>query len=503
MSNVAEKIWSASNQFPKNEAIVTPLSRLEYRDFAALVSGIQNELYKVSSKPERIGIMTDDSVYTYAAIVAVLASGAAYVPVNSKNPPARNLDVIDRAGVDFIFAHEDDFQLEPDASSPHRFVNLRNSVPDNRPWKIAQVSNDDLAYILFTSGSTGQPKGVPISHGNLHAFANATFENGPYTVDSNDRFLQMFELTFDLSVMCLLIPLSHGATICVVPESGIGFMNVAKTLEDEAVTIALMVPSILSYMQRFLPELRFPSVHTSLFCGEALPLELLNLWEACVPNAVIENTYGPTEATIFCSRFTHTKPGNDGDVYQGVVSIGRPLPGVELFVLDDANAVLPPGERGELCIAGNQLMDQYWKDPEKTEIVMTDLNLEGRTLRVYHTGDLAYVNDNGNLIFCGRKDFQIKIDGHRVELGEIEHHAREFLGHGMVAVLFNHDANNQDRLVLFAEAGSKNEIRNLGEYLSGQLPTYMQPSRVEELDKMPINLNGKIDRPTLRKSFFE
>lgn len=505
MANIIEGIWRSAQLHGDREAIVAPDGRYTYRELAHLVRGIQASLEARGPVPDRVGVLTGDSVYCYAAILAVLASGSAYVPISASYPERRMLEVIERAGVAVVITHSgrDAIFSNVDGQTLPHLIHAPSCEPSEEPWNIGAAGDDALAYILFTSGSTGRPKGVPITHGNLHAFVGATFgAHGCYSVEPGDRFLQMFELTFDLSVMCFLVPLMNGATACIVPQHGVGFMNVVKTLADEKITVSLMVPSVLSYLQRFMPELVFPDVRLSLFCGEGLPYDLLRLWCACVPNAVIENTYGPTEATIFCSRFPIATNASSLDVHQGVVSIGRALAGSRLLVLGERGNLLSNGERGELCIAGAQVMGGYWQDGAKTAEAMSSVRLaNGSEVTVYRTGDIVFENEHGNLMFCGRKDSQVKIDGHRVELGEIEHRAREFLGHGLVAVLLMDGPEGNKQLVLFAEGVYKPESDGLQAYLRERLPAYMHPARIESLARMPLNSNGKIDRPAIRRSF--
>ena len=262
--------------------------------------------------------------------------------------------------------------------------------------------------------------------------------------------------------------------------------------------LALMGPSVLSYLHRFFGELSLPSMRLNQFCGEALMQGIVSEWAKCVPNARIENVYGPTEATIFCTRYSWTRERADSESVNGIVPIGEAMPGTVTYVIDDEGRPCKDGERGELCLAGDQVMSGYWNDPERTAEAFVNISTGGKNVSAYRTGDIAYVNETGQLIFCGRKDSQVKLDGHRVELGEIEHFAHLFLGAPNAAAILEKDATGIDRLRLFV-AGREVDEKSLEDYLKANLPDYMWPHRITFLPELPLNLNGKIDRPALAK----
>ncbi len=201
-----------------------------------------------------------------------------------------------------------------------------------------------IAYILFTSGSTGIPKGVPISYSNLQAFLEG-LETMGVKLNTSDRCLQMFDLTFDLSVMSYLTPLLAGAAVYTVPEGEIKFMAVYRLLEEYEITCALMVPSVLTYLLPYLEDIDLPAMRFSLFCGEALYQDAAFAWQKSVPNARVWNVYGPTEATIFCTYSAI----RDNLAYNGIVSIGSPMQHVQCLVLDEQNHIAETHTKGELC----------------------------------------------------------------------------------------------------------------------------------------------------------
>jgi amino acid adenylation domain-containing protein len=447
----------------------------------------------------RIGVVTGDDLHTYASLLAILSLNCAYVPININNPPQRNERIISTAGLAAILSShsvDENSLCLPGTAAEIGIVATTNAEKSEEPLSFPKVSSDDLAYIFFTSGSTGTPKGVPISHGNLNAFMDTFIHRMGYDFASHDRFLQMFEMTFDLSVVSIFAPWYCGACCCVVPDEGIAYLNIIKVLAEQEVTVAVMVPSLLGYLQRFFDEISLPSLRLNFFCGEALTHEMTKQWSSCIPNARIENVYGPTEATIWCTWYSWTEQQSAAESVNDIVPIGRPVPGSETIVIDAKDSPCRPGEKGELVLIGPQVMSGYWQNPEKTAEAFVDLVIDGEQLRAYRSGDIAFVNELDNLIYCGRMDSQVKIDGHRVELGEIEHSARRLIGSSKAAVVLRKDSSGQPVIFLFV-AGNNIDASELDSQLRSELPVYMRPREIVILDDLPVNLNGKIDRLAL------
>lgn len=468
-----------------------------YSELAERIAATQQSLQHAVRDGEKfIGIITNNDFHTYGSLLGILFSGIAYVPLNASNPTERSLDIIRQAGIKTLIASKADaFTAYLEQNNPDiQIIYTEGLQPNEWPIELPSLKGDEAAYMLFTSGSTGVPKGVPISFRNVENFIDAFFALG-YQLDENDRFLQMFDLTFDLSVMSYLVPLTLGACVYTVPENEIKYMAVYQLLEDQEITFALMVPSILSYLRSYFEDIRLEKLRYSLFCGEALYEDITREWSACVPNARIQNVYGPTEATIFCLTYDWTPSQSEGKSVKGIVSIGKAMKHTKAIVVDENMKPVKQGDQGELCLAGGQLTAGYWNNPAKNkEAFFTYVN--GETLVYYRTGDSAYVDTDGDFVFCGRIDYQVKIQGYRVELHEIEHHARQYgKCRNVAAVAYQNQVGNTS-IHLFVEDG-REHTGTIIDFLKTRVPYYMIPSGVTSIEHLPLNSNGKTDRKKL------
>ena len=446
-----------------------------YRQFAERISAIRGVIRDAEKKEQIWGLALHDDLNTYASIFALWMEGKAYVPLHPSWPEERIASIKTQVGCSNVLDACD---------APYTEDQLDN-------W--AEVSEEDLAYILFTSGSTGVPKGVPLSRKNLAAFVKAFWDLG-YELDENDRCLQCFDLTFDLSIMSYLVPLLRGACVYTVPYTGVKFMSIIQLLDRYHLTFALMTPSTIQYLRPYFEELNYPEMRYSLFCGEALPTDVAMEWSRCLPNAVIDNVYGPTEDTIFCTAYRLRRDGNNVE-HNGVLSIGTTMSSGKVIIVDDNKQEVHGDEVGELCLSGEQLTHGYWRNSAKNAEAFW---IAEDGTRYYNSGDLCLYGEGGNINFVGRKDSQVKINGFRIELSEIEFHARQFLGDTLVLVLAYMNEEGTQSLAMFVESANQN-IDDLKNYLSSKMPSYMIPSQYICVDKFPVNNSSKIDRSALRK----
>ena len=497
-TSILSRFVEWSTQFPDNPAIFVDNRSYTYGELNGLCSAMC-ALLKAHGveKGDRIGIFTENNVYTYASLLGILSCGAGYVPLNHDNPVERNAGIIADAGIKvLLYTENEDEARELSVTSGSACRPIKNRVTPNagKLYPVEQT-DADLCYLLFTSGTTGKPKGVPIYYRNLSAFLDMMLESGRYNFDKNDRFLQMFELTFDLSVFSFLVPLSIGASFCPIPGKGMAYLEVAEILEAREITVALMVPSVINYLKSYFEEINLPKLRYSLFCGEALYHETLCGWAKCVPDAKIENLYGPTEATIFCMRYEWQRGEPPHPEGKGIVPIGTAMEGMEAFKLNEKSL----DEEGELYLSGKQVTFGYWNNPSKTAEVFQKTKDEKI---FYRTGDLCKIDRSGNFLYLGRIDSQVKIDGHRVELEEIEYHARAFCNDKQVIAAVKTNEAGSHFIVLFIET-EKVLKKGLEEHLKKHLPDYMIPKEIISVSRFPLNANGKTDRKALMNEYLQ
>jgi len=462
-----------------------------YGELLARVALIRERLETELPASANVGIVTFDDIDTYAGIVATWFAGKTMVPVSSSHPADRTLSVLDQADIQVCLC-SGDIPRGLEGASRTRFIRIADDAPAVVPRPPHIPSGSDTAYILFTSGTTGKPKGVPISHGALDSFLRAFFAFD-FGFTAADRFLQMFDPTFDFSIMSYCVPLSIGASVYTVPNEGIKYAQIYRMLEEHRLTCAPMVPSILAHLRPYFGEIDLPDVRASVFCGEALYDDLVTEWLRCTPNSRLINFYGPTEATVFCTAY-ECERSSPRKTLNGIVCIGRPMQGTQITIVDEDRRPVPQGTLGELCLAGPQLTAGYFNNPPANDAAF--FVLDGT--RYYRSGDLCQTDPDGDLYYCGRVDQQIKIQGYRVELSEIEHHVRQLTGIKHVAAATSQDDGGNTIIHLFLEqfAGS---IPDLLASLRTKVPAYMIPARVASLPALPLNNNGKIDRPALAR----
>jgi amino acid adenylation domain-containing protein len=474
------------------------------------------------SRPERVGVFAYRSEVSYCGTLAALFSGATFVPLNPTFPDSKTASMIRQADLDAIIVDKICASHLPAVlagiSAPPLLMPefdsaglpgvdtriLKKTDLDSQPpvSQMPPLVPDDVAYLLFTSGSTGDPKGVPVTHGNAVYFMDVMTER--YGIRPDDRFSQTFDQTFDLSVFDLFIAWSSGA--CVYSASTVELLDPRRFVNRNELTVWFSVPSVAAHMMRrntLLPG-TMPSLRWSLFCGEPLPRRSAEAWQAAAPNSVLENLYGPTELTIACLVHRWDPDGSPQLCQNDLVPIGRPYPGLGVTVIGEDLQPARDGEVGELCVAGPQTTPGYWRDSAKTAQRYIELPISShQSRRFYRTGDRVVRLEGGEYIFCGRMDDQIKVLGHRVEVGEIEAALRAQAGVEHAVAFGWPIVDGAAQGIVAMASGEGLDSGTLIEQAKQALPPYAVPARVFILPEMPLNANGKINRRALRERLAE
>ncbi len=497
---IQEQLWLQASERPDAPAVVTPSTTLSFRELVARANQVGRLLREHGAQPNQlVAIVMEKGWEQVVAAYGVLTSGAAYLPIDPDFPAERRRHLLEHGEVSLVLTQSKlDRELEWPATV------RRFSVDDEATWSAVEAAHlepaqspTDLAYVLYTSGSTGLPKGVMIEHRNV---LNRMLDvNDRFGVGPGDRALALTALHHDLSVYDLFGVLAAGGTL-VVPSAD-GRRDPAHWLslvQSHGVTVWNSVPAFMEmfveYLEHVAPlgttmpaDLRFV-----ILSGDWVPVSLPDRLRALVPEARVVSAGGPTETTVWDICYPIGTVGRDW----ASIPYGRPMTNARYYVLNDALEPCPDWVTGELYIAGTGLARGYWRDEERTRSAF--ITHPGSGERLYRSGDTGRLRPDGLIEFMGRADFQVKIQGQRIELGEIE---STLLLHPTVraAVVSTAGARPRQRLVAYAVAtdGASLDPDVLRDYLASKLPAHMVPSAFVSLDRLPLTPNGKVDRRSL------
>jgi amino acid adenylation domain-containing protein len=500
-------------------ALVLGDERLTYGELSELSDRLAAQIVDAGCQPgDRIVILMSKQPLALVAMQAILKAGCVYLPVDVDSPAARAARIVDAAEPSLLLAAPETAPL---------LDGLAESVPLPPVWSIeagpvegermrsertraewdvdapppgVRVAPGDPAYLLFTSGSTGQPKGVVITHRNVIAFTEWFVEQ--FGSRAGERVSGHPPYHFDLSTLDVYTAFAAGAELHIVPPAlSLDPRRLAAWIRASELNRWNSVPSVLAYMTKFkvVAEDDFPALERLTWCGEVLPTPILIEWMRKLPHVRFTNLYGPTEATVASSWYDVPEvPASETDS----VPIGRAVDDEELLILDEELRPLPVGEVGEICIAGVGISPGYWRDPERTAAAFPPDPRSDDGSRIYRTGDLGLLGEDGLFHYRGRADSQVKSRGYRIELGEIESALLSIEGiHECAVVGVDGDAFEGVSICAAFVSEEEVELPGLRRRLGELLPGYMLPVRWIQLDKLPMNLNGKVDKPVLREKF--
>ncbi|MET9734807.1 amino acid adenylation domain-containing protein [Streptomyces sp. NPDC006458] len=492
-------IEAQTRRTPDAPALVHGERTLTYAELNARANRLAHELAARGVGPGGlVAIALPRSVSLIVALLAVLKAGGAYLPLDPGYPAERLGHMLDDADPVCVLTDTDTAGRLPRTARPYVLLDdldLSGRLSVDPP---RALTPSHPAYVIYTSGSTGRPKGVVVPHSAIDN--RLRWMQHTYPLAAGDRVLQKTPSGFDVSVWEFFWALREGATLVLAdPEGHKDPAYLARTIREQGVTACHFVPSML---QVFLaePEAAGCTGLRHVFCsGEALPRETAQQFHRTLPSVPLHNLYGPTEAAVDVTHHTCV-PGATG-----TVPIGRPVWNTRLYVLDPALQPCPPGVTGELYLAGVQLADGYLHRPDLTAARFVADPYGPPGARMYHTGDLARWTADGEVVYLGRTDHQVKLRGQRLELGEIEAQLTAVDGITAAVVLLREDRPGDQRLVAYVTGAGAAEhpgeavpgADELRARLAAVLPDYMVPSAFVALDDLPLSANGKLDRAAL------
>ena len=491
---------------------------ISYSELNAKALRVAAALRESGANCETIGLVGQRTPSSYIGILGILYAGCNYVPINPKYSQQRLLAILRDAKVRFlvgdinslevlspVFSNSDMPPIEgvviPEGIAPRGKgwrddASLGNLTPLSSP---TDASSDDLAYVMYTSGSTGAPKGVQVTNSNLLAFLHSMASI--YRLEPGFHASQTFDFSFDPSVSDLFFTWANGGVLCVLPE--MEQLSPQEYIRRERITFWNSVPAIAGFLYKMghLVPGAFPDLAHSMFCGEQFPKYLADAWRKAAPNSSVENLYGPTEATIYISRHLYQVSEGSREFRNSIIPIGRPFPNHEFALVDEHQNRVPEGGEGEIVFKGPQITRGYLNDREKTDSVFVTFPWDPDGGRWYRSGDLGFYNSDGALECIGRKDSQIKLAGRRIEIGEIE----AVLGRypktaGAVVIPLRDDNDVVTSCVAFVTTALKKEDEI---FIRQDSAKYLEraffPKRIISIERFPLAPSGKIDRRALAK----
>ena len=502
--NVLQMLEKTAERFPDKPAFSDENGFVGYADAVLRAKAIGSCLAGrfVANGHRAVGVLTEKSKEMLVTLMGVIYSGNFYIPIDTEMPNDRIgliLDTVDPIAIIADEAHlEKARQLLPEDRVLLYGDAIQTPVDEAVLSRIRYAAIDtDPIYALFTSGSTGVPKGVICCHRSVINYAD--WLKDTFAFSENTIFGSQTPFYFSMSVLDIYGTIRSGAELHVIPKKLFAFpIKLLEHMNEARINTIYWVPTALNIVanMKALDKIELPYLKTILFAGEPMPNKQLNIWRRHLPDALYANLFGPTEITDIGIYYVVDRPFNDDEP----IPIGRKCDNVDALVLNDEGQPVPDGEMGELCIRGSFLALGYYNNPAKTAevFVQNPLNPHYPEL-IYKTGDLVSYNERGELMYHGRKDFQIKHRGNRIELGEIENAASVVPGVEMCACIYDKE---KERIVLFYQ-GQGVTTQLIRDTMSQKVPSYMIPNVMLEMEALPKNKNGKIDRLELTAYYRE
>ena len=501
MKNILQYLENTADRIPAKAAFCSDEESLLFRDVVKLSQVGGSHLLLRGACSEPVAVFMKKSPKTICAFFSVIYAGCYYIPLEIGMPHQRIKNILEKTNPRFIITDDSAVSFLSDLCLNDRIIaaeELFSGIPQEQLLSEVRTHSLDIdpIYIVFTSGSTGMPKGVTACHRSVIDYAEAFCST--IGSDTDSVFAMQVPLFVDACMKEILSVIRCGSTAWLMPQNlFMAPLNALEYLNRNKVNTICWVASALTMISGFgaFEDARPEYLKTVCFSSEVFPAKQLRLWQKAAPTAKFINLYGPTECTGISFYYVVDHVFDDNEP----IPAGRPFDNTGYLLLKEDGTEAPQGERGEICIRGTCLTLGYYDDPEKTAAayVQNPLNKLWPE-RVYRTGDLGYINKNGELVFVSRKDNQIKNMGHRIELGEIESGANSIEGIENSCCLW--DAIKHKLILFYMGTAEEKLVRKT---LRSELPRHMLPNKIIQLDSIPLLLNGKIDRISLKKYYEE
>ena len=499
MNNVLEYLENSAKNYPEKLAAKDDKNECTYKELLTRAKEVGTFLSDKVEQRKPVVVFSEKSVEVLQNFMGIVYAGAFYVLLDPSFPLQRINQILTVLEAEIVLTTPDKKEKLDEAGYQGQVVYFEDIKSDIDEEKLALIRSNavdtDPLYGIFTSGSTGVPKGVVICHRSVIDFINTFTET--FNITDKDVMGNQAPFDFDVSVKDIYSCLKTGATLIIIPKAFFMFPNsVIDMLDDNKVTTLVWAVSALCLLNR-LHGLKYkvPSaINKIMFSGEMMPMKQLNQWRAYYPEAMFVNLYGPTEITCNCTYYILDREFTEEDK----LPMGNAFDNEKVFLLDDEDKeVTTPGVSGEVCVAGTALALGYYNNPENTAkaFTMNPLNTNYPE-RIYRTGDLAYFDEQGLYYFAGRKDFQIKHMGHRIELEEIDSAINAICGIERACTFFDTVKN---KIVTFYVG--EIERKDIIDAMKAKVPEFMIPNVFMQVDDMPLTKNGKIDRNALKEMY--
>lgn len=500
--SILSYLEKSEKEFPNKIAFSDDKYKLTYHELAGAARSIGSFFIEKVGTRKAVVVYMEKNARNIAAFMGAAYAGCFYIPLDSQMPIERiNIILKTLQPAAIIYDNKTEkFLSLMEADCIKVFYDEISILPqDKEKLEVTrrEMIDTDPLYVLFTSGSTGTPKGVVVCHRSVIDYADWVVET--FKLDENTVFGNQTPFYFSMSVLDIFATIRSGATLHIIPKMLFSFpVKLLEFLKEKEINIIYWVPSALGIVANLgaLDVIQLPNLKKILFAGETMPTKQLNIWRKHVPDATYANLFGPTEITDIGVYYIVEREFSDDEP----IPIGSPCDNVDILVVDEKGKLIKECDKiGELLIRGSFLACGYYNNPERTKEVFIQNPLNNSYPEtVYCTGDLVYWNKNRELVYASRKDFQIKHMGNRIELGEIENAMSALDGVDMCCCLYN---NESDQIV--AIYTGKLEKKKLSDLLKKKLPRYMIPNICYNIDSMPFNMNGKIDRKKLKDEYIK